>query len=482
MAYASARPAAGRSAGLVFGLAGLGLFAVLCGVGIAFGELEATVAAASLIAAVAVLLDYRVGAVLMIIMMPVESTVYFPHEMFGLNGLNPLNLVIFATLGSYLLRGRNLGRFVPRPLLWLFVVPIVVAGLIGTRHVDDIYPFFYEHQLINYTNAAGYLRDGVLKPLLTVVAALLIAASVAQSKKVERFLAPIVIAVWAVSLVAIVYVAVAGVSLGVLANAHNRTFFSALGLHANELGRLYAVAYALLLFTWGETKDMHLKSLLVITMGLLTLALMLTFSRGAFVGFILVNALFLMWKFNARTFGLALLVAALGAMLLPGAVLSRLSHGFGDGGHGEINAVSAGRVDEIWTPLMPEVLSSPPWGNGLDSTMWSHAIWTQQILEVTHPHNAYLQAILDMGVIGLVLLLAYWLHVFRRLRELGSNAYLSPTMRGFYQGAMAGLLCFLVTGFAGSSMRPTPEFSFLWIAIGMMYGQLLRKPERAAER
>ena len=65
MAYASARPAAGRSAGLVFGLAGLGLFAVLCGVGIAFGELEATVAAASLIAAVAVLLDYRVGAVLM---------------------------------------------------------------------------------------------------------------------------------------------------------------------------------------------------------------------------------------------------------------------------------------------------------------------------------------------------------------------------------------------------------------------------------
>jgi O-antigen ligase len=272
-----------------------------------------------------------------------------------------------------------------------------------------------------------------------------------------------------------------GVSLGVLASSHQRTFFSALGMHANDLGRLYAVAYALLLFTWGESKDAGLKSLLVVTMGVLTIALMLTFSRGAFVGFMLVNALFLLWKFNARTVALGLLVAGVGAMLLPGAVLSRLSLGFAGSG-GDINTVSAGRVEEIWMPLMPEVLKSPPWGNGLESTMWSNAVWSEQMLAVTHPHNAYMQAVLDMGVIGLVLLLAYYLHVYRRLRELGSNPYLSPTLRGFYQGAVAGLLCFLVTGFAGSSLRPTPEFSFLWVAIGMMYGQLLRRPERAAER
>jgi O-antigen ligase len=215
-------------------------------------------------------------------------------------------------------------------------------------------------------------------------------------------------------------------------------------------------------------------------MGVLTLALMLTFSRGAFVGFMLVNALFLLWKFNARTVALGLLAAAVGAVALPGAVIGRISLGFGGGG--DVNAVSAGRVDEIWMPLMPEILKSPPWGNGLESTMWSHAMWAQQILEVTHPHNAYLQAILDMGIVGLVLLLAYYLHVFNRMRQLGSNAYLSPTLRGFYQGGVAGLLCFLVTGFAGSSLRPTPEFSFLWIAIGMMYGQLRRTPEGAAER
>jgi hypothetical protein len=35
---------------------------------------------------------------------------------------------------------------------------------------------------------------------------------------------------------------------------------------------------------------------------------------------------------------------------------------------------------------------------------------------------------------------------------------------------------FLITGWTGSSLRPGPEFGFLWVAIGMMYGMLARKP------
>jgi hypothetical protein len=99
---------------------------------------------------------------------------------------------------------------------------------------------------------------------------------------------------------------------------------------------------------------------------------------------------------------------------------------------------------------------------------------------VTHPHSAYLQALLDMGVVGLVLLLAYYFHVWRRMRDLGSNPWLSPTLRGFFQGGVAGLACFFVTGFAGSSLRPVTEFCFLWVAIGIMYGVLARKPEKGA--
>jgi O-antigen ligase len=480
MAVTTARLGAERTPALALGVVGLGIFGVLCGIGLAVGEFQALIISVSILAAVAVLADFRVGAVLLLVMMPVEGSYLFPHNMLNVTGLNPFNVVLFATLVSYFVRGKDLARFVPKPLFWLYLVPVAIAGFLGTRHVDDIYPYFYEIEVIHFTDAFGYLRDVLLKPMFMVAASLLIGAAVAQAKKVESFLVPIIVAVWAMSLMLIGYVATAGLSLGELALTTQRALLSVLGMHANDLGRLYAVAYALLLFTWGETKDVRLKTVLVATMGALTLALLFTFSRGAFVGWILVNVLFLVWKFNARTAAIAVLAAGIGLAVMPGAVVSRMSLGLIGGT--DVNEVSAGRIDEIWIPLMPEVLKSPPWGNGLDATMWANALWAETMLPVTHPHNAYIQAILDMGLIGLGLLLAFYWHVYRKLRSLGSNAYLSPTMRGFYQGAVAGLLCFIVTGFAGSSLRATPEFAFLWIAIGMMYGQLARKSETGTAR
>jgi O-antigen ligase len=245
-----------------------------------------------------------------------------------------------------------------------------------------------------------------------------------------------------------------------------------MGLHANDLGRLYAVAYALLLFVWWESKNQSLKAALMATMGVATLAMVLTFSRGAFMGFLIVNALFLVWKFNAKTLSLALLAAALVALIAPEYLWNRITFGF----DADANRVSADRIDGIWLPLLPELWKAPPWGNGLGSIMWSVPMLTDSMLVVGHPHSAYLEALLDMGIVGLGLMLAYYWHVWRGFRTLGGNAYLSPEMRGFFQGAAAALVCFLVTGWVGSSFRPDAEFSFLWVAIGMMYGTFARRP------
>src|SRR6185503_2777652 len=232
MTAASARLVTGRGVGLFLGVAGLMLIAVVCGIGVAMGELEAAVTCLALLACCAVFADFRVGAVLVMLMLPVERSVYFPHSVFGIIGLNPLNLVLAATLASFLLRGQNLARFVPKPLFFLVVVPMLIAGLIGMRHVSEIHPGFYEAMLINFTDAFGYYRDIVVKPLFIVLGALLVGAAVARSQKPERFLAPVILSVWMMSLMSIVFVAVAGMSLGALSMSGSREFFSALGLHA----------------------------------------------------------------------------------------------------------------------------------------------------------------------------------------------------------------------------------------------------------
>jgi O-antigen ligase len=93
---------------------------------------------------------------------------------------------------------------------------------------------------------------------------------------------------------------------------------------------------------------------------------------------------------------------------------------------------------------------------------------------VGHAHNAYLETLLDMGIVGLVLLLVYYWHVWKGFRTLGSNAWLTPELRSFFQGATAALAAFFFTGLVGSSLTPAAESAYLWMAIGLMYGVLAR--------
>jgi len=308
--------------------------------------------------------------------------------------------------------------------------------------------------------------------MLIPIAALLVAAAAMKADKPERFITAIAISACLLAFVEFAFIIASNVQLGQLARPRARTFFLEIGVHANSLGRLFVTAYALLLFVWWEAKRPAYKAALFVALGILSFAILFTFSRAAFLGFFVVNGLFLLWKFNAKSLALALGGLAVAAALAPNYVYERIMFGVATG---DTNVVSAGRTEGIWAPLLPEVWKSPIWGSGLGSTMWSEPMAHGEMEIVNHPHNAFLEATLDMGFIGLVLLVAFYLTVWRNFRILGSNAYLTPEMRAFFQGSCAALLAFAVACMTGGSLRPEPENAFLWIAIGMMYGVLGRK-------
>ena len=460
-------------------LPAIALVGAVLGVALVAGEVTSFLLLASLIGCAVILVDFRIGVVLLILVMPLAgSSTLFPHEMFGVQGLNPLNLLLLGTLISCLLRAladRSLHPLVPPPLLWLYVVPIVIAGLIGSRHIGEIAPvLLITLPELDFPDAASYLRDFMLKPLLMVVFALLVAAAVAKSERPQRFLVPALASICVMSALVLVYVVHSGVTLGQLASSESREFLSPLGLHANDLGRVYAAAYALVLFTWADAQSRSLKLLALVAIGLTVAALMLTFSRGAYVAMAVASALYVLWRRNARTLIVAGLLAAIALLCLPEAVQTRLATGEGEG----LDAVSAGRLKGLWLPLLPEVWRHPLLGNGLGSILWSEPMRRgagQTVLAVTHPHSAYLQAALDMGVAGLAVLCAYFAHAWRGLRTLALDPTVTPTLRGFYQGAAAGLLGMLVANCTDSSLTPRPEQVFLWLAVGMMYGEQARR-------
>ena len=455
-------------------------FGVLCGAAVAVAGVAAALICVSLVACVFCLRDFRWGVVLLILIMPISASFLFPHSMFGISGLNPLNLLLATTLFSYVLnyagRGaiRSLGS---RPLLLLYVVPILAGAMLGVSHVHEIPGIFRELDWIEYDAAGGYLRDLVLKPLLLVLYAMLVGVAVGHSRTTGRFLTPMLVSMWVMALLVVVFIATSGVHLSQLAGTYERSFLSPLGMHANDLGRLYATAYALLLFIWDRTPRPSLKAFLLLSMGLVCAALVLTFSRGAIVAFVIVNAIYLFSRRKLKTLILGAMLLPVALALMPGAVWSRLDMGMGQG----VNAVSAGRITGIWLPLLPFAADSPIWGHGLQSILWSPAMRTGHMLQVTHPHSAWLQAVLDTGAIGLVLLLAFWIgHVWRGFRALARDPSLDPEVAGFFEGAAAGLLGFVIANVAGSSFFPVPEQSFLWLGVGLMYGLRMRARAAAA--
>ena len=460
-------------------LLAIGLLGAAWGMAVAAGGLISLYLCASLIACGFILFDFRIGVVLLILLMPMSgSSTLFPHEMFGVVGLNPLNVLLAGTLISCMLHAladNSLRRLLPRPLLWLYIVPILIAGAIGSRHIREIAPtLLIVYQGLDFPDAASYLRDMVLKPMLMVVFALLVGAAVAKSARPERFLLPALVSICMMALLVLVYVAHSGVALAQLAKEDSRQFLSTLGLHANDLGRLYAVGYALVLFTWSDAPSRALRLALLAAAAMTAVALILTFSRGAFVALAVVSALYVLWRFSAKTLLVAACAAVAALLFARGAISERLSSGEGAG----LNAISSGRLNGLWLPLLPEVWRHAVLGNGIGSILWSDAMRRgagQTMLVVTHPHNAYLQAALDMGITGLLLLCAYFAHVWRGLRALAKDPAVAPALRGFYQGAAAGLAGIMVANCTDSSLTPRPEQAFLWLAIGMMYGYQARR-------
>jgi hypothetical protein len=103
-------------------------------VAVGVGGVAAVIFCLVVVAAIFCLRDFRAGVAILIVIMPISQSYMFPHAMFGLTGLNPLNLLVAVTLASLVMRTAGEGTvrgFVPRPLTWLYICRCSSAGSWG---------------------------------------------------------------------------------------------------------------------------------------------------------------------------------------------------------------------------------------------------------------------------------------------------------------------------------------------------------------
>src|SRR5258708_21192321 len=130
----------------LFSFGGIALLGAFYGFVVAVAGLNALYLCVSLIGCAFILLDFRVGVVLLILLMPISNSDVFPHAILGITGLNPLNLLLAGTLGSYLLHGLSDGslrRFMPLPLFWLYFAPFRPVAVLESLHSVSIAAVFF---------------------------------------------------------------------------------------------------------------------------------------------------------------------------------------------------------------------------------------------------------------------------------------------------------------------------------------------------
>ena len=456
------------------GLAGVALLALLLAATTAIFDWDTqAIALTALVPAALMLYDYRIGLALLIFILPFENATILPK----IGPLNALNVLILGVVLSFLLQvgmrkltSRPMAVLVPRTLFWYYVVPVTVALVVGTFHFKEIGRLYVLNTYSDGYTVVNYWVSHYFKHMLLVAVACVIASTVVEQRTGRRIIIMAGLAAMVFVVAQMIITAQSGLNAYQLQSS--RSFLRILGRQNNEASVMLVTALGPMLFMRESVRSGALKLALTIAAILLIGAITLTGSRGGFVAMLAIVALYLLHYRRLRTAFFVVFLAVAGLALAPQAVQDRLLEGLVNkriesvGSRGD--ELTAGRV-YVWKSLAPEVARSPLYGRGLISTQWSQYVRSGQFM-ANHPHNVYLEILMDAGVYGAICMFIFYRFVWRMFRRLGKDERLEPNVRAYFYGAGAGLIGMLVYGFTNGHWYPAAEQVFFWIAVGLAIG------------
>jgi len=427
--------------------------------------------------AVLLLVDYRSGLLLAVLLVPYTNSKLVPSA----GPLTVQNILLLGVTASFIAHwvfARARGRLVvvplPRELIWYYLVPLTISAGIGSLHLSEISAHYLAaNEMLSY-GLGQYWISAYLKQLLLVAIACLIGAAVVEHGKGAVFAVTVVVSGVLLAFAVAGVVIATGATLQQLQNV--RDLLAVIGRHNNEAGILLLGAIAPALFMRERMRHRLARFALLLSICIMVAGLVLTMSRGSFLGLLVVLAFYL-WR--QRRPGLVIAVLALataGFASMPDAIRERLLLGLTNAP--SVQAQLAGSVARdkltqgriwIWRQVAPEVLNSPFVGRGMLSTQWSAAA-KSGVYYSNHPHSLYLEMLMDLGIVGVIFIVLFWRYLWRLFRRLAEDERIPAPMRGYFLGSAAGLLGVLAYGFANGHWFPAVEQLFVWTSIGLAFG------------
>jgi O-antigen ligase len=191
-----------------------------------------------------------------------------------------------------------------------------------------------------------------------------------------------------------------------------------IGVYATDLGMVFAGAFWVFMAIWPLFQRWWYRVGVIGGAAVVLLGLGLTHARGGYMTF---GALGLVFAMTRWRWLLPLMpVAVAGVFVAMPSAYDRLIMGFGtqDVTGAEVtdmDEVTSGRTTYLWPNAADEILERPLLGAGRMAIL--HTSMFRKVVAVrgdcpTHPHSAYLELLMDAGVLGFIPIILIYLGLF----------------------------------------------------------------------
>jgi O-antigen ligase len=245
------------------------------------------------------------------------------------------------------------------------------------------------------------------------------------------------------------------------------------------------VTVPLLVAGFATVRSMTRCLFYALAIGLNAVCLLLTLSRGAWIGSLVSIVVMGVLAFRSQLLRAPQIRAISGGALAIGLVLGVA---FGPRVYERVTESSSGNLDvrfDLNAIALRMTAAHPVFGAGLNNFVETMDPYDPKDVKSYFPgpaHNLYLLEAAETGIPGLLL----WLGLFGTILAKGLRSLPrlpDPEMRWVVAGILAGLVGLLVSQLADFSYRLEPLRSIVWLAIGLLFGILRasRPPPLAEE-
>jgi O-antigen ligase len=239
---------------------------------------------------------------------------------------------------------------------------------------------------------------------------------------------------------------------------------SLIGLHRNAVADFFIAGFPIILARYFLKKNII--NILVVWLSVVAIGFL--YSRTAY-GLLILSTVLYFYVSRRIKFSPLLIAIAIGLFfIIPSTIINRASKGLEVRDQEEVTS----RIDHIWRPLIEEYagdLKGLLFGRGRYAMLSSNAVATGLTpTTMMHPHNMYLEQILDVGIIGLVCMIWLFAILFRKVhRTLGTIQ--DYKLREYRCGMIVSIASYFIAGVTGRSFFPQLKNSFFWIIVGMTF-------------